>query len=253
VSRREAHPLTAHRGSVSAAALLAVLFLVSAAGTAWVAMGIIASDRWPIRWLELNGEFQRVSAEQLRSSLTPQMDSNFFTVDLGALEEAATRISWVSAVHVKKTWPDTVSVLVEEYEPVAHWNSGQLISRHGEIFSVPEADELQGLPWLRGPEGRLEDVLESWVAFSEQLMPLGLEVKRLELDRRGAWSMTLDNETRVHLGRDYAGQRLTRLLSSWDVLMTDQALPPRDIDLRYTNGFAVLWPQGMEEKSENGS
>jgi cell division protein FtsQ len=253
VSRYDAFTTRRDRGSASAAALLAVLFLVSAAGVVWVAMGIVASDRWPIRWLELNGEFQRVSAEQLRSTLTPHMDSNFFTVDLGALEESATRISWVSAAHVKKTWPDTVTVLVEEYEPVAHWNSGQLISRRGEIFSVPEADELQGLPWLKGPEGRLDEVLENWVAFSEQLMPLGLEVNRLSLDQRGAWSMTLDNGTQVYLGRDFAGQRLQRLLSSWDVLMTDQPLPPRDIDLRYTNGFAVLWPQGMEEKSENGS
>ena len=253
MSRYDAYPVRRDRGSASAVILLTVLFLASAAGMVWVAMGIVASDRWPIRWLELNGEFQRVSAEQLRSSLTPQMDSNFFTVDLGALEEAATRISWVSAVHVKKTWPDTVTVLVEEYEPVAHWNSGQLISRHGEIFSVPEADELQGLPWLQGPEGRLEEVLESWVDFSEQLMPLGLEVNRLKLDQRGAWSMTLDNGTNLYLGRDFAEQRLSRLLSSWEVLMADQSLPPRDVDLRYTNGFAVLWPQGIEEKSENGS
>ena len=119
MSRYVAQPMKGSRGFASGVLALVVLFLVSAAGVTWVAMGIIASDRWPIRWLELNGEFQRVSAEQLRATLSPEMNSNFFTVDLGALEEAASRISWVSTVDVKKTWPDTVTVEIDEFEPVA--------------------------------------------------------------------------------------------------------------------------------------
>ena len=243
--------LNGSRGFATGLLALMVLFMVTAAGVTWVAMGIVASDRWPIRWLELNGEFQRVSAEQLRSILTPGMDSSFFTVDLKALNEAASRISWVSAVHVQKTWPDTVTVLVEEYGPVAHWDLGELISHRGETFSVPEADELQGLPWLQGPEERLNDVLASWVAFSEQLALLGLQVNQLKLDQRGSWSMVLDNGTQVYLGRDEPDQRLQRLMASWDVLMREQIAPPRDIDLRYSNGFAVMWPQ--ETKEETGS
>ena len=46
--------------------------------TAWVSMGIVAKDRWPIRWLEINGNFQRVSAEQLRAGLIPLISSSFF-------------------------------------------------------------------------------------------------------------------------------------------------------------------------------
>ena len=37
----------------------------------------------------------------------------------------------------------TVAVTVDEYEPVAHWNTGRLISREGEPFEVPEADALR--------------------------------------------------------------------------------------------------------------
>ena len=239
--------LNGSRGFATGLLALMVLFMVTAAGVAWVAMGIVASDRWPIRWLELNGEFQRVSAEQLRSTLTPGMDSSFFTVDLKAINEAASRISWVSAVHVQKTWPDTVTVLVEEYEPVAHWNRGELISHRGETFSVPEADELQGLPWLHGPDARLEDVLSAWVGINEVLTPLGLEVAELTLDERGSWSLEMNSGTRVYLGRNSTEERLERLLSSWDALMEEQEVPPQGIDLRYTNGFAVAWPQELEE------
>ena len=75
--------------------LLAILlfFMVVAAGFVWVSMGIVARDRWPIRWLEINGSFQRVSAEQLRASLTPLIASSFFTIDLQTLLDAAARNS----------------------------------------------------------------------------------------------------------------------------------------------------------------
>jgi cell division protein FtsQ len=247
VNRYNASGVTAQRGFATGLLTIVFLFMLTAAGIAWVGMGIVASDRWPIRWLEINGEFQRVSAEQLRATLTPQIDSSFFTVDLRSLDEAASRISWVSTVLIQKQWPDTVSVSIEEYVPVAHWNRGELISDQRQAFSVPEADEIQGLPWLQGPEARLPDVLDAWTDYNEMLLPFGLQVEQLKLDRRGSWSMALDNGTYIHLGRNAASDRLKRLLSSWDVLMQGKAMPPQDVDLRYTNGFAVMWPQLMEE------
>lgn len=233
-------------GSASGVLVLIILFLLTAGGIAWVSMGIVARDRWPIRWLEVNGEFQRVSAEQLRASMIPLIDESFFTIDLQELRTAASRHSWVSIAHVSKKWPDTVIVVVEEYVPLAHWNRGQLISDRGQAFAVPEADELQGLPWLQGPPERLDDVLRAWSGFSELLVPLGLEIQQLVLDRRGAWSMELSNGTHVQLGRDSAHVRFDRLLSSWDSLLKAHPFPPRGIDLRYTNGFAVTWPQAEE-------
>ena len=149
-----------------------------------------------------------------------------------ALEAAARRNAWVSSVRVQKIWPDTVSVTVQEYQPVAHWNSGTLVSSNGTPFSVPEADELQGLPWLQGPEGRLGEVLEAWTGFDRMLVPLGLEIRRITLDRRGAWSLMLSNGTQLQLGRDDTVERLERLLSAWDTLMQGQDRPPAGVDLR---------------------
>ena len=239
------------RGFSLGAAVTLLLFLIASAGVFWVYTGVIAQERWPIRWLELNGAFQRVSAEQLRSSMTPLIDESFFTIDMQELHNAATRNSWVSSVRIQKAWPDTVPVTIEEDEPIAHWNRGDLISENGVSFSVPEADGIQGLPWLYGPDERLQEVLASWSEFSDMLAPSGLEISSLELDQRGAWAMDLSNGTHVQLGREYAQERLHRLLISWDSLMSDQEVPPRDVDLRYTNGFAVLWPQ--HQKTATGT
>lgn len=230
-----------------------LLFMVVAGGFVWVSMGIVARDRWPIRWLEINGSFQRVSAEQLRGSLTPLITSSFFTIDLQTLLDAAARNSWVSTVQVQKRWPDTVVVTVEEFVPFAHWNQGQLISSRGEAFTVPDADGIQGLPWLNGPQDQLDQVLKNWTKFNDELISAGLEIEQMTLDQRGAWSMVLNNGTRVHLGREAARERLQRLMRGWDTLLLDHLAPPRDVDLRYTNGFAVRWPQGPVKRTGKDS
>jgi len=243
----------ANRGFSNGLWAILVLFVLAVAGCAWVSMGIVANDRWPIRWLEVDGNFQRVSAEQLRASLTPLISSSFFTINLKALRDAADRISWVSSVQVQKRWPDTIVVKVDEFMPFAHWNQGSLISSQGEVFSVPEADTIQGLPWLHGPDNQLMLVLDKWTKFNDELAVEGLEIQQLELDQRGAWSMILTNGTTIHLGRDDPFDRLQRLMNSWVELLRDRVAPPRDVDLRYSNGFAVNWPEKSTEQPGDDS
>lgn len=232
--------------------LVLMLLLIALGVSAWVSLGITTRDRWPIRWLEVQGRFERVSAEQLRATLMPLTQSSFFTLDLDRLKASTARIPWVSTVRVQKRWPDTVVVTVEEFRPVAHWNEGQLVSVEGEIFAVPEAGKLQGLPWLEGQDQRFDEVLERWAEYNQALAPFGLEISRLKQDKRGSWEMTLNNATRIRIGRDATGERFTRLLESWPVLVAGRDAPPESVDLRYTNGIAVHWRAAEEEGKPQG-
>ena len=134
---------------------------------------------------------------------------------------------------------------------MAHWNSGRLVSDRGVEFEAPDADEIQGLPWLHGPDDRLVEVLEEWERFDAMLASLELEIQQLVLDQRGAWSMVLNNGTRVELGRDQPTERLERLMASWRPLLRERALPPVEVDLRYTNGLAVRWPADAADFAGN--
>jgi len=220
-----------------------LLFLLAVGGVTWVCMGMITKEQWPVRWLEINGTFERVSAEQVRASLVPLAVGSFFTVDLESISSVAYRQPWVAEVSVQKTWPDTVKVQVTEFTPVAHWTGGALISNSGESFLVPGAAEIQGLPWLEGPEPQLEVVFETWQQFNNELQPHGLEIELIRLDPRGAWFLEMTNGTEVQIGREDAMLRLQRLVKSWTGLMNGKDMPPEIVDLRYTNGFAVRWPK----------
>ncbi len=227
------------------------LFLLASGGVAWVYTGMIAQERWPIRWLEIDGPFERVSAEQVRVRLTPLVNGSFFTANPGQMRVVAREMAWVSAVTVQKTWPDTIRVTIHEYTPVAHWIDGRLLTADGESFSVPTADEIQGLPWLHSPDGQLELVFANWKKFDDVLVAVGQEIERLTLDPRGSWSARLSSGTEVRFGKDDIFSKLDTLVSTWAGLMHGQELPPVSIDLRYTNGFAVLWPQNMDKVAGN--
>jgi len=239
------------RGFSAGVIAVLLLFGFASAGVAWVYSGMVAQERWPIRWIEIDGPFERVSAEQVRAKLSPLVKGSFFTVDTGLMRELASEMPWVSAVAVQKSWPDTVHVTVHEHTPVVHWVDGYLLDYKGQRFMVPSADEIHGLPWLGSPEGQMDLVFENWKKFDDRLVLIGQQIERLTLDPRGSWSARLSGGTEVRLGKGDIFKNLDMLVSTWAGLMQGRVVPPVSVDLRYTNGFAVLWPQNTDAIAGN--
>lgn len=239
------------RGFSASVVVTLVLFLLASGGVAWVYAGMIAQERWPIRWLEVNGPFERVSAEQLRASLSPLVGGSFFTIDTHQLNASARELPWISGVTVNKVWPDTIEVVVNEFTPVVHWVDDYLLDAQGRMFTVPAASDIQGLPWLEGPASQRALVFKNWKKFDDRLVLIGQQVERLSLDARGSWSARLSGGTEVRFGKGDIFGNLDVLISTWAGLMHGRDLPPVSVDLRYTNGFAVLWPQNMDAIAGN--
>ena len=239
------------RGFSAGVFVTVLLFIFASGGVIWVYTGMIAQERWPIRWLEIDGQFERVSAEQVRARLAPMVKGSFFTANTKLVGDSAADMPWVSGVTAQKTWPDTIHVTIHEHTPVAHWVDGYLLDAKGQQFTVPSADEMQGLPWLEGPQAQLEVVFENWKKFDDKLELIGQHIEHLSLDPRGSWSAYLSGGTEVKFGKGEIFKNLDMLVSTWAGLMQGQSLPPVSIDLRYTNGFAVLWPQNNDAIAGN--
>jgi len=235
----------------SAVILTVLLFVLASASVAWVYTGMIAQERWPLRWLEIDGPFERVSAEQVRAVLSPLLKGTFFTIDTQAIYESAAAMPWVSAVTIQKNWPDTIQVRIHEHTPAAHWLDGKLLDTRGQPFAVQYADDIHGLPWLEGPQDQQDIIFENWKKFDDRLVVIGQQIERLKLDARGSWSARLSDGTEIRFGKGDIFKNLDKLVSVWAGLMQGQSLPPLSVDLRYTNGFAVLWPDNTDAIAGN--
>ncbi|MDZ7789691.1 MAG: cell division protein FtsQ/DivIB [Xanthomonadales bacterium] len=222
-----------------ASAVLAGLALLLAL---WLRSGVIGSEQWPIRWLDVAGELERTSASQVRGAVADEASQGFFAADLEGVRARVEALPWVARAEVIRQWPDALLIDIEEHRPVARWNDDRLFSNRGEVFSVSGSEGMQGLAKLRGPESRDEEVLERWQAMRRRLGTVGRDVAELALDERGAWTVVLDNDVTLVLGREQVDKRLDRYISAQPAL-ADLARPIRRVDMRYTNGLAVRWAE----------
>ncbi len=112
------------------------------------------------------------------------------------------------------------------------------------------------LPRLSGPEGSSADVARTYLSVRDQLIPAGLDVRRVHLDARGAWEMTLGNGIEVRLGRRDVPDRTRLFLDVVADIITGRAADIEYVDMRYGNGFTIGWKGGaqtpVDDPQQNG-
>ncbi|MGB0134232.1 cell division protein FtsQ/DivIB [Dokdonella sp.] len=203
--------------------------------------GWFASQRWPVRKIELRAEYAHVSAEQIRATVQNHLDRGFFAVQLSEVQKAVAQLPWVERVEARKQWPDTLLLTVYERQPFARWGGSRLLSRTGELFEVPGTDAMQGMPQLAGPDERLAEVIAFHAECLREFSGSGLSVRAVELSARGSWRLTLSSGALIEIGRVDATARLQRFLDVWPKIAASSDGPPVYVDLRYENGFALRW------------
>lgn len=203
--------------------------------------GWVGAQQWPLTRLRATGEFERVDGGLLRKTLLPYAQRGFFAVDLAAAQDAVSKLPWVERAEVRKRWPDVLEVTVVEHRPFARWGEDLLLSQQGKLFPAKGIEVPKGLPQLGGPETRVSEVVELYNESRALFAPIGLDVREVELDPRGSWTLGLDNGAHIVVGRNEARARLGRFVRLMPQLLAQQAQVLKRADLRYTNGFALTW------------
>lgn len=203
--------------------------------------GWIGAGHWPLTRLRATGKFERVDTALLRRTLLPYAQRGFFAVPLADAQAAVARLPWVETAEVRKRWPDVLEVRVIEHRPFARWGADRLLSEHGRLFPARGIVVPPGLPQFAGPVSGITEVVALYNESRTLFTPIGMDVRVVELDPRGSWSIVLGNGARVVVGRHEARARLGRFVRLLPQLLTQQAQVLALADLRYTNGFALSW------------
>ena len=219
-------------------ALLLVTLPVVAIVNGW-----IGASHWPLRTLRVEGALERVDVQRLRAIVLPYAAQGFFAVRLADAQSAVARLPWVERAEVRKRWPDVLEVSIVEHRPFAQWGKDRLLSEHGRLFPAQGIQVPKGMPLLDGPDTRVADVVALYNQSRELFAASGIDVRALVLDPRGSWSLTLSNGTQVVIGSSEARLRLTRFARLLPQLLSQKQMPLTRADLRYTNGFALTWPE----------
>ncbi len=223
---------------------IACAVLVLAAGTWWA----LRHPAFAIGRIVVQGELVHNNAVTLRANVAPHLVGNFFTINLDAARSAFEQVPWVRNAQVRREFPRTLHVLLQEHHAVAHWGSetdASLINNRGEVFEANADSELDGLPRLSGPVGQSLQVLQMLERLNAVFEPMGMDIEALELSVRGGWRATLEGGAMVELGGGEPAQvvqRTQRFLRTLTQLTAQYQRRPdalESADLRHDGGYAV--------------
>jgi len=239
------HDHSAHANSLLGGLMAVLVTTVIVAGSLWM----MKPATLPIKQVHIEGEFLRLDTNRMQELVSDKVRGGFFNINVAAIRNTLMALPWVKEVSVHRIWPDGLRVVVNEQTAVVKWNETGLLNDQGHYFA-PEKDSFpNGLPMLEGPEDSQELLLKRLKLLKQFY---GLSVVRLRLNERRAWQFQLDSGLSVVLGRKDFESRIDRFVHVVIKNMGEKLSQAREIDMRYTNGFAVRWKQRAIENIESG-
>ncbi len=196
--------------------------------------------------IEISGPFQRVTALHIEEAISDQIEEGFVGADIDTIRDQIIALPWIDQARVARRWPSRISITVSEQVPAAVWGDSGLLNTRGELFVSDVRHVPVELPRLSGPDSSSAEVAARYLQVREQLIPVGLDVRRVHLDARGSWEMTLGNGIEVRLGRRAVANRTQLFLDIVADIITGRAKEIDYVDMRYGNGFTIGWKSGSQ-------
>jgi len=218
------------------------LLIVIAAAAVWLQQ----EDTLPILHVSVDGQFEHADKNELVKVVTPFVTGSFISVDVAKLREAGEALPWVKLIQVKRSWPDSLHLVVEEQKAIAQWSDKALVNVDGELFFPAKKSFPSGLVKLTGPEGTSEIMTSQYEHLLARFGEVNLSVRKLEMDKRRSWAIQFKNGMQLKLGRSDNEQRIARFVNIYKAGLQRYQEQIKTVDMRYTNGLSVVWKSGSQ-------
>ena len=210
-----------------------------------ILIGLVTYDNFnqSIDRVLINGEFNYLSERDVIDLIDENVQTGFLTLNLPDLNRKIVEQDWIRSSSIRRSWPATLIVNIEEEIPVARWGEQQILNNVGDYIDVINKDSVSHLPVIFSQAGDTKEIIKIYQLISELLGPVGLRIDEVESDNAGSWTLTVLSDIKIILGRDQLVEKLQRLQSVWLAELSSQEKNINVIDLRYPNGLAVKWKQ----------
>ena len=206
----------------------------------------------PITKIRLSGTFAHIDQGEVESVLQPVVGEGFFSLDIHALQKMLGEKPWTESVSIRRIWPDRLDITIVEREPVARWDDNQLISDRAVVFAA-NTSGFQQLPLLHTEHQNTAELLSQFYKLNRRFKALNEEVLSLRQDRRGALDIELAGGLTIKVGREQIEHKIARLIAIYQQQIQPRRADIQQLDLRYSNGFAVAWKKEILEVRDAAS
>lgn len=207
----------------------------------------------PIREVLIEGKFHFFNKEDAHTIIKEYVNDSFLDLDIQKLKDKLEVNPWVDSVNITREWPDKLIVKISEQKAIARWGKEKFLNMRGDIITVTNTKKMDELPFLNGNDNYAKEVMKQYLRMGKLLQQNDLKLMSVELDETLAWSLTVDQEIKIKLGRERIWEKLQQLMVAKEKTLQDQFYLVEQIDMRYPSGFAVAWKKSQEQFLAKGA
>lgn len=187
---------------------------------------------------------------------TMSNEESFFSLDVNNVQKQLENIDWIKRVAIRRQWPNGLVIHVTDQTPVAYWNDEYLLNDNGKVFKAQQERITQWLPHFFGTDDVSNTILNGYKALKPLLESEDLTLSEIMLTPRQSWNITLNNGSKLVLGRGNGvirNMRMERFLKVYKHVLP-KVNDINYVDLRYDAGFAINWKKesGVKANNEQG-
>lgn len=223
---------------------------------------LLRSDIFRITMVSVKGD-QVTTQEQILKTAGVRRGNNLLTLDVSLIEDSIKKEQWVDKVWVKRQWPSTVEIIVQEHKPFALINLERdgikqlyYMDKKGVVFAPSTAkrdldypvvngsllaDYMQGKQFIEGSPGALALEFLKLTAKGNQILPTQA-VSEININQEGSLIVYLvDHPFPIYMGNEKIKIRFNRLVKVLAKLYQDEKIEGvAEIRMDYDNNKILV-------------
>ena len=146
------------------------------------------------------------------------------------------KLPWIKDVDIYRKWPNRITMLITQHQPIARYGMQGLINEEGEFFGAAYEDYL---PIVYGPKEKLPYITSKFFIFNEILHAEFIKIHKITYTRKDDWVIKTSDGMIIKLNDDKSAEVLKRFVDNFQIVLKSMNKRITSVDLRYRDGFAV--------------
>ena len=204
----------------------------------------------------VNNDNPHIDTQEIQQAIKTTLNGTILSTDLKMMVELILDNPWVEHVVIRRVWPNTIVLRLQERRIIALWNNKYLISELGKVTKIPVSDYRKVekklgcyLIKIEGPRNFLSKIVARAEITNNLLTTINKKLLHLRLTEQFSWEAKTTGGMTLRFGGDDLQEpmyyRLENFAKSYSNLankLAEKGIGSTEIqyvDLRYAKGFAL--------------
>ena len=189
---------------------------------------------YPIEEVEITSTTPNYDIEKIKDIVASIQGKDLLSLDLNDIKRSIRSDDWIRDVEIKKSFPDTLEIIIIPQQPFAIYNS-KIMTMDGSVIGAPSLP--LDLPIIIDHTNDSLSSMNTMILTDKLLQKIDLDIKKVEIHDSLVKVFTSTNM--LISDRVNYEVNLNRLVISFQDLRKLFKREIKSIDMRYSNGFAI--------------